>query len=297
MMNNTIKEMQLRSAKTHVIGVVCEGLTHPHTSKMLDELTRQLNARGYLTLLLNINSQDHYPMMLRKAGQLPVDGLVFLSNQVDEPSISTAVANYPFPFIHLCPATTAPGLSADDYAAGAALGRLLLSQGYQRFGYMQSQDASSTLQQRMKGYIASLDAADKSLNQRLIADGHSRERAYQSMLAYLKKSRAAERIEALFCENDLLAFGAIQAIRDFGQATHIGVVGFGDVDEARSSTWHLTSWAQRCDLLVSEALNRLLDNRVAEEGAWRQGELQIRHAHRRKETPGEMATCGCTGRH
>lgn len=46
----------------------------------------------------------------------------------------------------------------------------------------------------------------------------------------------------------------MQAVRDLGQGVHIGVVGFDDVDEARSSAWHLTSWAQRRDLLVAEAL-------------------------------------------
>ncbi|MCZ4061472.1 hypothetical protein O3W44_23515 [Pantoea sp. LMR881] len=89
----------------------------------------------------------------------------------------------------------------------------------------------------------------------------------------------------------------MQAIRDFGQGTHIAVVGFGDIDEARTSTWHLTSWSQHNDLLVTEALNRLLDNRYDENGLWRRGELQIRHSHLGKEVPGEMAQCGCASRH
>ena len=113
----------------------------------------------------------------------------------------------------------------------------------------------------MQGFIASLQAEDKTLHAALHAGALHREQAYQTMMAYLKKTRAAERINALMCEYDELAFGALQAVRDFGQGAHIAVVGFDDADEARGSTWHLSSWAPRRDLLVTEALNRLLDQR------------------------------------
>ncbi len=55
-------------------------------------------------------------------------------------------------------------------------------------------------------------------------------------MGYLKRARAAERIQALFCDNDLLAFGALQTVRDFGQGAHVTVVGFGDSEEAGAST-------------------------------------------------------------
>ncbi|MDF7658729.1 substrate-binding domain-containing protein [Erwiniaceae bacterium L1_54_6] len=274
------------TAKHNIIGIVSDEFANPGSVKMLNEVTRQLNARGYLALLLNVDSREHYLSLLTKASELGVKGLIFLTSRYRQEASS-------FPAIWL---SGENALRADGYDAGAEIGRLLLAQGHQRFGFMRGED-SPTEPRQMQGFVESLSAADKTLDQRLVAGNNDRERAYQVMTAYLKKTRASERINALFCENDVLAFGALQAVRDFGQGAHIGVVGFDDVDEARSSTWHLTSWAQRGDLLVTEALNRLLDNKADDTGAWQQGELQVRHSHHGKHVHGEMSKCGCASRH
>ncbi|MDE1186809.1 MAG: substrate-binding domain-containing protein [Pantoea sp.] len=274
------------AAKHNIIGIVSDEFANPSSVKMLNEVTRQLNARGCLSLLLNVNSREHYLSLLSKATELGVNGLIFLTSLYREEAS-------PFPAIWL---SGENALRADNYDAGAEIGRLLLAQGHQRFGVMHGEDPAIEPRQ-MQGFVASLAAADKTLDQRLIAGNNDRELAYQAMMAYLKKTRAAERINALFCENDVLAFGVMQAVRDFGQGVHIGVVGFDDVDEARSPTWHLTSWAQRGDLLVAEALNRLLDNKADDSAAWQQGELQVRHSHHGKHVHGEMSKCGCANRH
>lgn len=59
----------------------------------------------------------------------------------------------------------------------------------------------------------------------------------------------------------------------------MAVVGFDDIDEAGSANWALTSYSQRIDRLVEEALNRLIDNRATADGAWRHGELRVRRSH------------------
>lgn len=271
---------------TAVIGIVSDEFTNPNSVKMLNEVTRQLNARGCLSLLLNVDSREHYLTLLHQVSEQGINGLIFLTSRYGEETLSI-----PAIWLH-----GQQALCVDGYAAGEEIGRLLLAQGHQRFGFMRGRDSQAEPRQ-MQGFVASLGTADKMLDQQLVAGNDDRESAYQAMMAYLKKARASERINALFCENDVLAFGAMQAVRDFGQGVHIGVVGFDDVDEARSSAWHLTSWAQRRDLLVAEALNRLLDKQVDDSGAWQQGELQVRHSHHGKHVHGEMSQCGCASRH
>ncbi|MCZ4061396.1 substrate-binding domain-containing protein [Pantoea sp. LMR881] len=284
--------------KGRVIGVISEELTHPCVVKMLNEVTHQLNTRGALTLLLNVDSPENRQSVMHFMTQQPIDGVLVVST-VYRDALNAAAEALSSTLMHLCSSSDHNNprvVTADDYTAGEEIAQLMLSQGHQRFGYMQGYERLSSPLRRMKGFAAGLEAADKTAKV-LVAGSHDRELAYQAMMAYLKRTRASERIEALFCENDLLAFGTMQAIRDFGQGTHIAVVGFGDIDEARTSTWHLTSWSQHNDLLVTEALNRLLDNRYDENGLWRRGELQIRHSHLGKEVPGEMAQCGCASRH
>ena len=281
------------SHKVNLIGVVSSEAANPFSIKLLNELTRQLSERGYLTLLLPVDAQ---PDLLQKARQLVLGGLVCLGAPVSE-TLAALKEQLPCPVIHVCSSSVEAddSISIDDRAAGEQIGRLLADQQHQRFGYLQGRESAEP-SRRLAGYINGLQAADKKVE--VFAAGDSdRESAYQAVMRYLKQARASERINALFCENDLLAFGAMQAIRDFGQGAHIAVVGFDDIDEAGTSTWHLTSWAQPYSLLATEALNRLLDNRREEKGAWRYGELKIRHSHLAKTTPGEMAKCGCASRH
>jgi len=288
----------LKQRKTNIIGVVADEFTNPHTLKMLNEVTRQLNERGYMALLLNVDSEANFQSVLQMAGQLQVDALLCLAT-VFHDGLIAAIAGLEIPFIQVCRSSghaDVEVVSVDGFAAGAQIGNLLLSQGYQRFGYMKGRDTASSQLMRMEGYAAALDAADKSLDKVLVAGHYDRERSYQAMMTYLKTTRASERIDALFCENDVLAFGAMQAIRDFGEGAHIGVVGFDDVGEASSSMWSLTTWAQRCDLQIAEALNRLLDDRADENGAWSQGELQVRHSHLSRVAHGALHKCGCASR-
>lgn len=286
------------AVNSNIVGIVSDEFTNPNTVKLLNEVTRQLNERGLITLLLNANSRESYQSALHNAAQLPVSALVFLTSLFsDELSVAADILPQA-KTVHLSHSASADAnvVIADGYDAGAEMGLLLLSQGHQRFGFMHSQQNSATARQ-LDGFVASLQAEQKELKIELSAGGNDRELAYQAMMAYLKKTRAAERINALFCESDVLAFGALQAVRDFAQGAHVAVVGFDDVDEARASTWHLTSWAQRRDLLVAEALNRLLENLADTSNAWQQGELQVRHSHHGKHVPGEMSQCGCAIRH
>lgn len=305
MMNTFLSEnpTQLLTATTPpdrqpIIGVVAGEFSNPYTLTLLNEVTRQLNLRGAGTLLLNVGDDASCQAVLRTAKPLPVDALLFLAHHLSAEQLAAMTARYPLPAIHVCHSAAREGEAAigvDDYAAGEQIGHLLLSQGYQRFGFLKGPASPSPLR-RMEGYAASLQGAGKTLNSVLVAGQSDREKAYEAMMTYLKTTWASERIDGLFCENDVLAFGAMQAIRDFGEGAHIGVVGFDDVGEARSSMWSLTTWAQRGDLQIAEALNRLLDNRPDEQGAWRTGELKIRHSHLSREEHGEMSQCGCASR-
>lgn len=272
MYNNTCK----------TIGVLSHDFSHPQTAALLQEVNRQLNARGCAALLVDTADE--------RARQLAplLSGALHLSGQFSD---AFRAAAGPIPLLAL------DALNLDGFAAGAEMGRLLLAQGHQRFGYLQPSRCADPA--RIDGFCSVLAAADKRLDQSLIAADASDERdsGYQAMFAYLKRARASERIQALFCDSDRLAFGALQAVRDFGQGAHVAVVGFGDCIEAGATTWHLTSWAQPHALRVTEALNRLLLNRAEEDGAWRRGELRVRHSHQGKAALGEMGQCGCAVRH
>ena len=281
-MTRPFKHDSALSALPPVIGIVASQLLNPYQQKMLDEVTRQLNVRGAITVLLSADSEEALTALIRQAKPLATRGLILLpGNRI------TDTCNLPVLEID-----AEPELQADARRAGEVTSELLLAEGHQRFGFMQSQPVEGAQKQ---GYSTALQAAGRVLNAVLTSEADDRDGAYQAMMDYLKKTRAADRIQALFCESDLLAFGAIQAIRDFGQGAHIAVAGFGDSEEARSSTWHLTSWSPDIRQIMGNALDRWLGQHTVSSQV--QGQLARRHSHFGKIAPGEMSACGCAFRH
>ncbi|KOC90933.1 LacI family transcriptional regulator [Winslowiella iniecta] len=268
----------LSQKRTQIVGVAIDQLKNPHSMLMLDTVTKALQARGYMTLLLNITEGEHYQSVMALADQLQVDGILFLGTILTEDLITIARDMHQVPLVQVCRNTEVQDIEAvtiDGYQAGAQIARLLLEQGYQRFGYMKGPDTASSHLLRLEGYRDALEQAGKQVDIQLIAGHYDRQLAYQTMSDYLATS--GQPVEAMFCENDILAIGTLEAIRD--KHCQIAIVGFDDIDEASAPAWQLTTFSQRTDRLINEALNRLLEGESSTAGEWRQGELRIRRSH------------------
>lgn len=270
----------LKPLSRRITGVVSEDFSHPLTARMLNEIQHQLSASGGCVMLLEAGDTA-------QARQLsPFLSGVIQTGEPFSPAMLAALGSVPRVSLRDC--------AVDGFAAGEATARLLLAEGHRRLGYMQTTDPLSVA--LAEGFSRQLNAAGFALSLTAQA-GASRESGYQTMRDYLRRARAAERIEALFCASDLMALGAMQAVRDFGQGAHVAIVGVGDFAEASASPWHLTSWALPCAQLVAQALDYLLRARPLSREQAYPLTLQLRHSHAGKVQLGEMAQCGCAVRH
>lgn len=271
----------LSQKRTHIIGVVIDELKNPHSAMMLDEVTQQLQARGKMALLLNITAGDNYKAVLAMADQLQVDGILFLGTLLSDELIAVAQDLHHIPLVQVCrnsSDTDIDVVNVDGYQAGKTIAALLLEQGFQRFGYMKGPDTPSNHLLRSEGFQDGLMAQQIPLTLQLTAGSYDRQAGYRKMARYLANSAPQARVEAIFCENDILAIGALEALRE-AHVSGIGIVGFDDIDEASAPAWQLTSYSQRIDRLITEALNRLIEGKASDAGAWSQGELRIRRSH------------------
>ncbi len=72
-----------------------------------------------------------------------------------------------------------------------------------------------------------------------------------------------ERVEGIFCVNDLMAFGMMDCARDVFNLSipdDVSVIGFDNVAEARWGAYRLTTFDQNAERLSAEII-RLLDER------------------------------------
>ena len=270
----------LSQKRTHIVGVAIDELKNPHSMMMLDEVTRQLQQRGYMALLLNITGNNYYSVM-SLADQLQVDGILFLGTVLTPEFVAIAAEMHDIPLVQVCRNTEGQEIdvvNVDGYQAGRTIARLLIAQGHKQFGYMAGPGAGAHLQ-RKQGFCDELRAAGIELTLELSTEYYDRQLSYGCINAWLQHASESERIDALFCENDELALGVMAALRDRAEKPAIAVVGFDDIDEAAAPGWQLTTYSQRLDLLMEEALNRLISGKAVPDGHWRKGELRVRHSH------------------
>ncbi|MDH2433059.1 LacI family DNA-binding transcriptional regulator [Pokkaliibacter sp. MBI-7] len=272
----------LSKKRTNIVGVVMDEFTNPNVLEVLDEVSRQLQRKGYSTMLLNINAQLNYKPALLLADQFQVDGVIFLGTSLPDELLHLIQDIRHIPLIVLYRNSTLPGIqvvNTDDFDGGEQLAGVLLQQGYQRMGYMAGPPSGSTQLERINGFSHRLAQAGLQVEQVLEAGSYLRQRGYETMTAYLQVTDEGQWLDALFCENDNLALGALDALRAAGCEGRIAVVGFDGTELGSSPSYNLTTYRQPFEQLTAEAIRQL---EQAEPQAGRflaKGELVIRSSH------------------
>ena len=204
-----------------------------------DYLTRQ-HVDG--VLLLSLHEDDELPDRIRAAG-LPV---------VVGGRSSEAVA---------------AGFVDVDNVQGAALAVAhLVERGRTRIATIAGPSDMVAGSSRLRGYAAALAEADRPLDGRLVEHGDfSQESGVAAMRALLERDPA---LDAVFCANDLMAVGALQALREVGRRVpeDVAVVGFEDAPIARSAHPPLTTVHQSSEEMGREMVALLLATMAEPDG-------------------------------
>jgi DNA-binding LacI/PurR family transcriptional regulator len=163
-----------------------------------------------------------------------------------------------------------PGLSigCDNHAGGLAAARHLLALGRRRIGFLghASQGAPEFLE-RYQGYAAALREAALTPDPLLQADAISTEQAGREA-AELVLERGA-RLDALVCASDLIAIGAMRALRARGLRVpeDVAIVGYDDIPMAQFTNPALSSVQQdtrRAGELLVDTLLKLVHGEPAQ---------------------------------
>ena len=158
-------------------------------------------------------------------------------------------------------------VSVDDFAGGEIAVRHLTSLGRSRIGVVASRQDLRQVAERIRGARAAAAAAGAELEV-IDADALTVLAGRTAGESVVARSRA-ERPDALFCVNDLLAVGVLQAFafrHQIAVPEEIALVGYDDIAFARSTVVPLTSVSQPADLMGRTAL-ALLEEQIADPGA------------------------------
>jgi LacI family transcriptional regulator, galactose operon repressor len=174
---------------------------------------------------------------------------------------------------------TIPGVDCDvvlgDSSGGARqLVDHLVSLGHRRIGFIVESDDVSTARDRRKGYEAALNAAGIALDPALVAQAAPDPSGGSVGMARLLE--LAERPTAVFTVNNLVALGAIEAVRAAGLEVpdDVALVCFDDIEYASRLYPFLTAMEQPAQTFGTLGTQLLLE-RIEGRGPERRHEVVL----------------------
>jgi DNA-binding LacI/PurR family transcriptional regulator len=246
----------LTTGRTKLIGLIVNNFRNPLILQVFDLFTRGLQDRGLRPLLVNLSSATDPAGSLRMLRQYSVDGVIVASSTLSA-SFAAAFRQAGLPVVHAfgrcAPPADVPVVGIDNAACGRMAAEALRQRGYRRLGFLGGPAAASSTQDRAAGFLGALQGIPGVT----VAASYAADYTFDAGRAEMQRLLALSPAEAYFCGDDLLAVGALSAIRDAGLAVpdDIGLIGLNDMDMSRWPLIGLTTIRQPVADIIEAAID------------------------------------------
>lgn len=258
----------LATRRSGIVAVAIGTIGNPIYPAVLDAFSRRFAEEG-LELLLLTDLDDADAVMNRITGY-QTDAVIVTASTRLEASVGVvrrcAAAGVPVVLYNRV-LTDLPvaAVACANRDGGRQVAELLLRAGHRRLAFIGGPVETSTGRDRREGFRGALAAAGAAAP--ILESGPLDYEGGHAAL--LRLMRARRKPDAVFCTNDLLAIGAMDAARrvlGLRVPEDLSVVGFDDVPMAAWGSYALTTVRQRVEPMV-EAAMRLLHGALAGEAA------------------------------
>ena len=255
----------LRTQRSHAIGLIVSDITNPFFAEIIVSIEDWLGTAGLVTILGNTSENpEKQQRLLRSMSEYPADGILICSTQGSDKGTGNLEGRLP-PIV----AFTRP-ISGFDYAgvdnvAGSELAIDHLSAlGHRHIALIGGPSQLSSAQQRFLGYRQGLEKNGLPFQPDLFVEqAPTRKGGFQGLMTALSLSPTPT---AAVCFNDVVALGAIEALRAAGKQPGIdfSIVGFNNIADAQFG--NLTT-VDTSPAKIGEAAADLLLHRIKEPNA------------------------------
>lgn len=222
----------LRRGRTNTLGIVVADLGNPFIAPVVRGIENHLEGRGLMALIAE--TRDDPERMSRVLNNLiarRVDAVIVTGARLsDEAVLLRAQQQLPIVLaVRHVPGSQIPAIIHDDQRGGRLAAEHFLEQGHERIAQLcGAQDASSFLERatgfRRRLQEAGIDAieVEDTAKRPILAEGN---RLMQLLLAQHRPPPTA-----VFAQNDLMAFGAVEALGAHGMTCpeDVSVIGYND---------------------------------------------------------------------
>jgi len=264
----------LATGRSQALGVVVVGLRGSWYADCVEGIEDTAVERGYSVLLgcCGGDPQRERELVERFLGW-SVDGLVILSHWPEgNADLFRALASSGPPIVFIynhLPDIPIDSVATDDFLGGYLAGKHLAQAGRRRILFLGSVDAFSWARSRLEGCNRALQ--EINLPPAVVLDPgwlpteeECTALARKALQAHLQTGNS---FDAVFGANDTQAWGALEALRDYGKRVpdEVAVVGFDDRGASAKVQPPLTTFRHAMRSMAKQAVDMLLE-RLTPEG-------------------------------
>jgi LacI family transcriptional regulator len=251
------------------VGVIVHDIADPYFSSIAAGVMQRAEEAGMLVALSSASRGTHQEAeYLAAFRRQRVRAVILVGSRTKDPSVNRQLIKEIGLFHETggrVAAVTQRGLPVDtvvvqNRAGARALAEALVGLGYSRFGVLAGPRALVTANDRLAGFREGLERAGLSLEQSSVISGEfTRDGGYASMTELLARE---SKVDCVFAINDVMAVGAMAALRDHGVADRtLGIAGFDDIITLRDVSPGLTTVRVDLESLGRSAMDLALMTR------------------------------------
>lgn len=256
----------LKTQERRTIVILIKGSSSIFLNSLLEGIQKRLEPLPYTTDVVVIDEYDNEAQRAcRCFYERKPAGMIFLGGNPDVHKDDFAKVQIPCVIIsNFAYSVDNPNISSvsiDDREASACMAEYLLKKGHSKIGIIGgNMDSPEPARRRFEHFTKTLakHGVDFDSKRNFVAAKYSFEDSAQAARTLLKQTPD---ITAIFTMADVMAIGAIRALKDMGYSVpeDISVTGFDGLDLAKFYCPSLTTIQQKNELLVEQGLSLLLD--------------------------------------
>lgn len=258
----------MKTRRSGTVAVVVASLSNPLYPLLLQLLVERLASHGFRTTVWELDGVMD-DATVRALAESATDGVIFAAALDESRELLTRVAaEKPIILINRSVGTNLfDTIVSDNYAGGRRVAEYFLSAGRKHIGLISAKSSkssrASTIRERERGFMDGLrDVALGPALTRADAADFGYEFGFRAMQTLLTDS---PEVDSVFCTNDIVAIGALDAAKRCGRSVpdDMWIVGYDDIPMARWECIGLSTVQQPLPAMVEQVVERL-ERRMAD---------------------------------
>ena len=219
----------LKSNRKNTIGLFLTSLQGDFYKVLIQAVHLQCKLNNYMLNIYvsNGNSPDEIYRMIIASGV--AGAIIYHEDLAGDYVKRIATVNIPMVFLdRASKGRNISGVLSDDKLGATMAVDHLIKLGHKRIGYMHGNESGDD-KHRYEGYVEMMEKNNLPIDENIVLRGYYEESlAYSEMRSLL--SSGVELPDAMFCANDEMAWGCIQALQDVGIKVpeQVSVIGYDD---------------------------------------------------------------------